>query len=272
MAIRTPEMSGGNAGALAASVRGRDEETPMPMGSGGQLPRRGGVVKVLIVEEAEEVVESIKLCISSRWPDCAMMSTPQGREGLRLARSESPDLVILDLALADVPGLDVLADIRGFSDVPVLIVSSMTDEASRVKGLERGADDYIVKPFSHAELLTRIRATLRRAHTSELREDEAVISGENVTIDLAAGRVYVDGSEAQFSATEWKLLAYLARNGGKVVSTQALAQNVWGLSFVENSTIKMCVRRVRLKLRDNTQSPRIIRSYRGRGYSFELKR
>jgi len=229
-------------------------------------------VKVLIVEDAQEVVESIKLCISIRWPDCVMLTTPQGKEGLTLVEKESPDLVILDLALLDGNGLDVLKDVRRFSDVPVLIVSATADEVSRVKGLELGADDYIVKPFSHTELLARIRAALRRAHMPELWKDEGVVTGDKISIDLAAGRVYVDGSEAQFSATEWKLLAYLVRNAGKVISTRALTQNVWGLNFVENSTIKMCVRRVRLKLGDNTQSPRIIRSYRGRGYAFELKK
>ena len=229
-------------------------------------------MKVLIVEDAQEVVESIKLCISIRWPDCVMLTTPQGKEGLTLVEKESPDLVILDLALLDGNGLDVLKDVRRFSDVPVLIVSATADEVSRVKGLELGADDYIVKPFSHTELLARIRAALRRAHMPELWKDEGVVTGDKISIDLAAGRVYVDGSEAQFSATEWKLLAYLVRNAGKVISTRALTQNVWGLNFVENSTIKMCVRRVRLKLGDNTQSPRIIRSYRGRGYAFELKK
>ena len=229
-------------------------------------------MKVLIVEDAAEVVESIKLCISIRWPDCVMLTTARGREASTLVERESPDLVILDLALLDGNGMDVLKDIRRFSDVPVLIVSATADEVSRVKGLELGADDYIVKPFSHTELLARIRATLRRAHMPELWKDEGVVTGDKISIDLAAGRVYVDGSEAQFSATEWKLLAYLVRNAGKVISTRALTQNVWGLNFVENSTIKMCVRRVRLKLGDNTQSPRIIRSYRGRGYAFELKK
>ena len=229
-------------------------------------------MKVLIIEDAEEVVESIRLCISIRWPDCVMMNTPRGKEGLRLVEGESPDLVILDLALVDGHGLEILKEIRRFSDVPVLIVSATADEVSRVKGLESGADDYIVKPFSHTELLARIRASLRRAHMPELWKDEGVVSGEKISIDLAAGRVYVNGSETPFSATEWKLLSYLVRNAGKVISTRALTQNVWGLNFVENSTIKMCVRRVRLKLGDNTQAPLIILNHRGRGYSFELQR
>ncbi len=229
-------------------------------------------MKVLVIEDAEEVVESIKICISIRWPECQILSTPKGKEGLALLERESPDVVILDLALLDGYGMDVLKEIRKFSDVPVLIVSVKSDEVSRVKGLEYGADDYIVKPFSHTELLARIRAVLRRAHMPELWKDEGVVSRGNLSIDLASGRAYVEGSEAQFSATEWKLLAYLARNAGKIIPAQALATNVWGLSYVESSTIKMCVRRLRQKLGDDTKSPRIIRSYRGRGYSFEMGR
>jgi len=229
-------------------------------------------MKVLVIEDAEEVVESIRLCVSIRWPDCKFLSTPYGKVGLQLLETESPDVVMLDLALADGNGMDVLRSIRKVSDVPVLIVSVKADEVSRVKGLEEGADDYIAKPFSHTELLARIRAVLRRAHMPELWKDQGVVQAEGLTIDLAAGRVYVNGVEAIFSATEWKLLAYLVRNAGKVIPAQALAVNVWGLNFVESSTIKMCIRRLRQKLGDDTQAPRIIRSYRGRGYSFELKR
>jgi len=229
-------------------------------------------LKVLVIEDSEEVVESIRLCVCIRWPDCRVHSTPQGRTGLQLVESESPDVVILDLVLADGNGMDVLRSIRKVSDVPVLIVSARADEVSRVKGLEEGADDYIAKPFSHTELLARIRAVLRRAHMPEMWKDQGVVRADGLTIDLASGRVYVNGVEAIFSATEWKLLAYLVRNSGKVIPAQALAVNVWGLNYVENSTIKMCIRRIRQKLGDDTQSPRLIRSYRGRGYSFELKR
>ncbi len=229
-------------------------------------------MKMLVIEDAEEVAESIKLCISIRWPECTFLSTPSGETGLQMLRNESPDMVILDLALVDGHGLDVLRNIRKISDVPVVIVSVKADEVSRVKGLEDGADDYIVKPFSHSELLARIRAVLRRAHVPELWKDQGVVQTDGLTIDLAAGRAYVNGVEAAFSATEWKLLAYLVRNSGKVIPAQALAVNVWGLNFVESSTIKMCIRRLRQKLGDDTQSPRLIRSYRGRGYSFEIRK
>jgi len=227
-------------------------------------------MKVVVIEDTEEIVESIKLCVAIRWPDCTILSTPRGKEGLRLVQSELPDIVILDLVLADGNGLDVLKDIRGWSDVPVIIVSVKGDEVVRVRGLELGADDFVAKPFSHTELLARMRAVLRRTHMPSLWQDAGVVKGKNLTIDLSAGRAFVDGHETELSATEWKLLIYLSRNEGRIIPPDMLASKVWGVTFVEPSTIKMCVRRLRVKLGDDTRAPRIIRSHRGRGYSFEL--
>jgi two-component system, OmpR family, KDP operon response regulator KdpE len=227
-------------------------------------------MKFIVIEDAPEVVESIKLCISIRWPTSTVVATPKGREGIRLIQRDTPDIVILDLALSDGYGFDFLRELREFSVVPVLIVSAEADEVSRVKGLELGADDYIVKPFSHTELLARIQAILRRVRMAEMSSDDVVIKDGRLSIDLAAGRVALDGREVELSATEWRLFSYLVRNSGRVIPIEVLASNVWGLKYVESSTIKMFIRRLRLKLGDNTQSPTIILSHRGRGYSLEL--
>lgn len=227
-------------------------------------------MKVVIIEDSEEIVESIKLCISIRWPECLISSSPRGEEGLRLVQTGVPDVVILDLALADGTGLDVLKDIRAWSDVPVIIVSVTGDEVSRVQGRELGADAFIAKPFSHTDLLARMRAILRRAQLPSLWQDAGVVTGRNLAIDLGSGRAFVDGQETALSATEWKLLIFFARNEGRIIPPELLASKVWGVTFVEPSTIKMCVRRLRVKLGDDTRAPRIIRSHRGRGYSFEL--
>lgn len=227
-------------------------------------------MKAVVIEDADEVVESIELCISIRWPESTVLATPKGKDGIRLIQRDPPDVVLLDLALADGYGLDVLKEIRLFSDVPVLIVSVKADEVTRVKGLELGADDYIVKPFSHTELLARIQAVLRRVHMTETSGDMSVIRDQRLIIDIAAGRVSVEGKEVDLSATEWRLLAYLARNAGKVLPLESFATNVWGLKYVERSTIKMFIRRLRLKLGDDTKSPTMILSHRGRGYSLEL--
>src|SRR5689334_4770901 len=127
-------------------------------------------MKAVIIEDSEDISDLIRLCISLRWPQCECHSTPHGREGLRLIESLAPDLVILDIALPDGHGLDFLKEIRAFSDVPTLIVSARSDDLTKVKGLELGADDYIVKPFSHTELLARILAVLRRAGMGVLKE------------------------------------------------------------------------------------------------------
>jgi DNA-binding response OmpR family regulator len=229
-------------------------------------------MKFVIVEDAPEVVESMKLCLSIRWPEAAVVSTARGKEGLRLVEQETPDVVILDVALPDGNGLDVLKEIRRFHSVPVLVVSVRSDEVSRVKGLELGADDYITKPFSHTELLARIKAVLRRSHRPELWGDEGVVQGRGLSIDLASGRAYVDGREVELTATEWNLLSYLVRNEGRIIPVQILAQKVWGLDFVESSTIRMSVHRLRTKLGDDSKTPRLIRSHRGRGYGFTLPR
>jgi DNA-binding response OmpR family regulator len=227
-------------------------------------------MKALIVEDAPEVVESIRLCIAIRWPNSDIFSTAKGAEGLRFIEERSPDIVLVDIGLPDANGLDLVKEIRKFSDVPVVIVTARGDEISRLKGLEYGADDYIVKPFSHAELLARMRAVLRRTHMPELWQDEEIISGKSLSIDLAAGRVYLEGTEIPMSGTEWRLLAFLARNEGRIIPTEILAEKVWGLKYVESSTVKMCVRRLRQKLHDDARSSGIIRNHRGRGYSLAL--
>ncbi|MBI4337360.1 MAG: response regulator transcription factor [Chloroflexi bacterium] len=229
-------------------------------------------MKVLVVEDAPEIVESIKLCVAIRWPESQVMSTAQGSQGLQLVESEAPDVVILDLGLPDMDGLDVLREVRRFSDVPVLVVTAKGDEVSRVKGLETGADDYIVKPFSHTELLARMRAVLRRSHLPQLWGDEGVVRGKGLSVDLAARRVFVDGQEAELTPSEWNLLSYFVRNEGRIIPLPVLAEKVWGSAYVESSSIKMCVRRLRLKLRDNTKSPQLVRSHRGLGYSFVMPR
>lgn len=225
-------------------------------------------MKVVVVEDSPEVVETIALCLTIRWPDAAVVSTGNGSKAAPLVESEAPDIVILDLGLAEMDGLEVLQEIRAFSDVPVIIVTARGEEVARVRGLEMGADDYIVKPFSHTELLARVKAILRRTQKPELRSDEGILSVPGFVLDLAGRRLLLEGREVNFTATEWKLLSYLVRNEGRVIPLQVLAERVWGTEYLAASAIRMCVRRLRLKLGDDPQRPRIIRSHRGMGYSF----
>ncbi|MEX2355889.1 MAG: response regulator transcription factor [Thermaerobacterales bacterium] len=227
-------------------------------------------MRFLVIEDSPEAIETIKLCLTIRWANSEVISTRTGKQGITMASSETPDLIILDLGLPDIDGLEVLEEIRQFSYVPLIIVTSLDQEMSRVKGLELGADDYFVKPFSHTELLARVKAVLRRTQMHELWSDEGVISGGPLTVDLAARSVRVDGQDVHLTPTEWHLLAYLIRRQGRVISSEFLAEGVWQTEYISRSTITMTVRRLRIKLGDDPQNPQIIRSHRGMGYRFVL--
>lgn len=225
-------------------------------------------MKVLVIEDAPDVVDTIGLCFTIRWPDAKVASTGKGRKAAELVGSEAPDVVILDLGLPDMDGLRVLQEIRVFSDVPVIIVTAKGEEMARVKGLELGADDYMVKPFSHTELLARVKAVLRRTLMPELRDDKGILRGRGFVLDLAGRRLVLEGREVSLTSTEWRLLSYLVLHEGKVISSQRLAEKVWGVEFISDAAIRVGVRRLRLKLGDDPQRPRLIRSHRGLGYSF----
>ncbi len=227
-------------------------------------------MSVRVIEDAEEGVESITLCLTMRWPRCVVQSAVSGKTGLMLLAEGPPDLVLLDLTLSDGQGLTLLDEIRTISNVPLLVISGTADETTRVKSLEHGADDYITKPFSHTELLARINAVLRRSGMQGHAEKRKILAGGNLVVDLSSGRVFASGQEAKLSGTEWRVLEFLTQNAGRVVPAAALATHVWGSSPLGRSTIKMCIRRLRQKLGDSTRTPRIIRGHRGRGYSLDL--
>jgi two-component system KDP operon response regulator KdpE len=225
-------------------------------------------MKVLVVEDSKEVVEAVELCCTIRWPDAEVVSTDRGLAVASLVETESPDIVILDLGLPDVDGLDVLQNLRKTSDVPVIILTARAGDSSRVKGLELGGDDNVVKPFSPAELLARMNAVLPRraaaAHSGK------VVAQDGLHIDIGSQRVRIDGKDVSLTPAEWNLLAYLATNQGKIISNTELAEAVLGSSYIEDSAIRMCVRRLRIKLNGDPRAPRLLHSHRGLGYSFEL--
>lgn len=226
-------------------------------------------MKVLIVEDSSEVVEVVRLCFDLRWPGTAVISTASGQKGIELVEAESPDVVILDLGLPDMSGFDVLKDIRSFSDVPVLILTVRDDEVAKVKGLELGADDYIVKPFSHLELLARVRVVLRRSQMPQLKGGEKPLVMADLSIDFAGRKVTRGGDEVSLTPTEWKMLTELVRNEGKVLSYETLLRRVWGDEYIDATEhIKKYVYRLRQKLGDNLAEPKIIISSRGMGYKF----
>ena len=253
-------------------LRGRSPPGPAALGLARPFANpkelRVAHLKVIVVEDVPEVVAAIRLCFTLRWPDTTVLATESGSDALRLVESGGADIVILDLGLPDMDGLEVLKEIRKFSDLPVIIVTANGEETAKIDGLEMGADDYIVKPFSNTELMARAKAVLRRTHMPQLRHDEGVLNCRGISIDPAGRRLFVEGQEVDLTPTEWNLLSFLVRNEGRVVSHELLAERVWGTEFLNDSAIKMCVRRLRLKLGDCLRMPSIIRTHRGMGYSF----
>ena len=225
-------------------------------------------MRVVVIEDVPEVVDIIRICFTIRWPDATVVSSMYGGDAIGLIESVSPDIVILDITLPDMDGLVVLQEIRKYSDVPVIVVTGHGEETVRVTCLEMGADDYLVKPFSHTELMARAKAVLRRSHMPQLKGDEGIVNGRGLSIDLPGRRLLIEGHEVNLTPTEWRFLSYLARNEGRVISHATLAEKVWGTEFLQGSAIKMCVRRLRQKLGDHASTEGVIKTHRGIGYSF----
>jgi two-component system, OmpR family, response regulator VicR len=226
-------------------------------------------MKILIVEDSPEIVGAVQLCFQLGWPGTELLSTSLGKEGVVIVENSSPDVVIVDLGLPDTDGFEVVKEIRTFSDVPLLIVTARDDEMSKLKGLELGADDYIVKPFSPMELLARVRAILRRTNMPQLRSSQKVMTFGELCIDFAGREVTKHGRSLQLTPTEWKMLLELVRNEGKVLSYDTLLTRVWGDEYIGAvEYVKKYVYRLRQKLGDDPESPNMIVSARGMGYKF----
>ena len=227
-------------------------------------------MKFLVIDDSQEIIDAVSLCVSLRWPQAELVSTGEGRRGLELAEEESPDLVILDIGLPDLNGLEVLRALRGFSDVPVVVLTARGQDVEIARFLEEGADDYVVKPFSHVELMGRIQAIFRRAH-GRMRSASHALQGGDLLMDFGAAEVYKAGEPVSLTRTELALLEHLVRNANRVVSYESLASNVLQVgepADVDSRLIKVHVQHLRSKLGDSAESPRYIANVYGIGYKF----
>ncbi len=216
-------------------------------------------------------MQVISTCFEMRWPDSIIVSVSQGRKGIELVETESPDVVLLDIGLPDMDGFEVLRQIRFFSDVPIIIETVEDREADRVRGLELGADDYITKPFSYMELLARVKAVLRRSQMVEFKGGEANFVSVNLVINFATREVHLGNEVVKLTPIEYKLLHLLVRNKGQVVTQRKLMQQVWGEDYIENTDyLRAYIRRLRDKLQDDP--PRMILTEHGVGYRFVNRR
>ncbi len=221
-------------------------------------------MKVLIIEDDHEIVEVISIAFDIRWSGVKIVSTHLGEKGVGLVESENPDIVILDLGLPDVGGFDVLKEIRAFSEVPILILTVRGEEADVVKGLEWGADDYMVKPFRQLELLSRIKALTRRASPSG--SETPLVCGE-LSFDPSTRQLSYGQREINLTRTEGIILHSLMRNAGQVVTHSTLAEAVWGEDYPDaTSALKVHVLRLRQKLEVDSSQPKLILTKAGIGY------
>ncbi len=184
--------------------------------------------KILIVEDSLEIIDAVSHTVELRWPEAGFISTTMGETGIEMARREQPDVVILDLGLPDITGFQVLHEIRSFSDVPLILLTVRGDEIDKIKGLEMGADDYIVKPFSPGELLARIGAVLRRRQISQQRfysDDKTFIRGK-LRVDFISQEVYIGDRPLKLSPSQYEILHQLIVNENKMVSRQELLEKL----------------------------------------------
>jgi len=224
------------------------------------------ITKVLIIEDNEEVVEAVSLAFHILWPEARIVSTDSGEEGIKLVETEHPDVVILDLGLPDMSGFEVLRSTRLFSTVPVVILTVRGEEADIVKGLELGADEYIVKPFRQLELLSRVRALTRRQ--CAVQEAAPIVCGR-LCLNLSERTVNYGGRQINLTRTENNILLQLMRNAGRVVTHTRLAEELWGNNYPDAAaSLKVHVRRLREKIELDPCHPELIIVKRGLGYLF----
>jgi DNA-binding response OmpR family regulator len=221
---------------------------------------------ILIVEDDNTVRET--LALNLRAEGYEVLSAADGEAGLKAARDGGPDLVILDVMLPRLDGLTVCRILRRESDVPILLLTARGTEADKIIGLETGADDYIVKPFSLGEFLARVRAGLRRGRSA--RPEPTELASGNLRLDLAARRAYRGEVEVPLAPREFDLLAVLMRNRGAVLTRELLLARVWGDSFQGDArTVDVHIRWLRQKIEADPSDPQRITTVRGVGYRFE---
>lgn len=228
-------------------------------------------MKVLLIEDDPEIIESVALILDFRWPEASLISTFFGEKGVGLVKTEVPDVIILDLGLPDMDGFEVLRQIRSFSDVPLVILTVMGDEINKIKGLELGADDYIVKPFSPGEFLARVKAILRRRETPATRAEvtEKPFIRGRLRIDFASQEVSVGDKLLKLIPSEYALLYELVTNEGEVLSNQVLLEKVFGPGQAPNTEyLRIFIKRLKEKLEQEPGNPTMILYEEGKGYRF----
>ncbi|UCH43201.1 MAG: response regulator transcription factor [Dehalococcoidales bacterium] len=224
-------------------------------------------MRVLVIDDDPDVARVISLCFKMRWPQTEVVSAVDGTEGLLLVKNKHPDVVILDIGLPEMNGYEVCYKIRSVSDVPIIMLTVRDADTDISCGLEVGADDYITKPFSHIQLLSRVQAVMRRTHRLPVPQGKNVFYNNNLKIDFDNHEVSICGELIKLTPIEYGLLYHLSHNVGRVMTYQTLLSKIWGEEYVyETNLLKVHVHNLRNKLHDNPESPVMIINERGIGY------
>jgi two-component system, OmpR family, KDP operon response regulator KdpE len=223
------------------------------------------VTKVLIVEDDPQLRRALAINLRARHYD--VQAVGDGTTALAAAAADLPDIVILDLGLPDIDGVDVVSGLRGWTDVPIIVLSARDAQGDKVDALDAGADDYVTKPFGMDELLARLRASLRRAAPAD---DLPALEAGTLVIDRRAKRVTRAGQDVRLTPTEWHLLEVLVRDPGRLIPGRQLLQEVWGPSYGEESNyLRVYMATLRRKLEENPSTPHHLITEPGLGYRFE---
>jgi two-component system KDP operon response regulator KdpE len=221
--------------------------------------------RILVVDDEPQLLRALGTNLKARGYEVDL--APTGEAALSIAARKHPDLVVLDLGLPGIDGVEVIAGLRGWTSVPIIVLSVRETESAKVAALDAGADDFVTKPFGMDELLARMRAALRRAAPGE---EEAVVETEHFTVDLAAKRVTRSSGEIRLTPTEWQIVEMLVRNPGKLVTQRQLLQSVWGPRYEkETNYLRVYLAQIRKKLEPNPGRPRYFLTEAGMGYRFD---
>ncbi|GAA1179871.1 two-component system KDP operon response regulator KdpE [Kitasatospora gansuensis] len=225
------------------------------------------MTRVLVVDDEPQIVRALVINLKARKYE--VDAAHDGTSALELAAARHPDVVLLDLGLPDLDGVEVIRGLRGWTRVPIIVLSARHSSDEKVEALDAGADDYVTKPFGMDELLARMRAAIRRAEPV-VGEDESTVVTEGFTVDLAAKKVNRDGTDVRLTPTEWHLLEVLVRNAGRLVSQTQLLQEVWGPAYrTETNYLRVYLAQLRRKLEADPSRPRHFITEPGMGYRFE---
>ena len=219
---------------------------------------------ILVVDDDAQILRALRTNLEAR--DYRVVTASTGRQAVIELADHSPDLLILDLGLPDISGLEVLMSLRSWSDIPVIVVSARTSDPDKISALDEGADDYLTKPFSMGELLARVRAALRRHVAVDLTPTFVT---DDFSIDFARGTTDVGGTPVHLTPTEWKIVTVLVRSEGRLVTQRQLLDEVWGEEFEnESGYLRVHMTHIRRKLEPVPAQPRYFRTEPGIGYRF----